>query len=88
MVFGINLPDWKNSLHEALNNYVKMPLEQSATSLNKLAESKVDNLQQDLNKKFTEFKETNQKFQKTLILIAFASFLVLTITLTFKENER
>ncbi|CAG8437939.1 8411_t:CDS:10 [Ambispora leptoticha] len=40
MVFGINLPDWKSSLQEALTNYVKTPLEQSTASFTKLAENK------------------------------------------------
>ena len=71
-----NLPDWKGALNEALNNYVKSPLE-----------SKSSEFQKDFNKKFTEFQNHNNRFQQNLIVIAFASFLVLTITLTFQDKN-
>ena len=71
-MFGIDL---KNTLHEALNNYVKSPFEQKA-----------NDLQADLNKKFADFQASNSKFQKTAIAILFATFLVITIAYTFKDN--
>ncbi|WNE40932.1 MAG: hypothetical protein mread185_000389 [Mycoplasmataceae bacterium] len=87
MVFGINLPDWKTVLNETLSNYVKTPLEQSTANLTNLAEKKTMDLQTDLNKKFAEFKENNQKFQRTLIVITFATFLVITISLTLSNKD-
>ena len=68
-------PDWKGYLQEALTNYVQLPLESKANLIHK-----------DLETKFQEFKTNHQQFQHTLILIALASFLVLTITLTW-PNE-
>lgn len=70
-MFGIDL---KNTLHEALNNYVKAPFEQKA-----------NDLQADLNQKFADFKSDNQKFQRTLIAIALATFLVITISYTLQD---
>lgn len=87
MVFGLNIPDWKTALNEAFANYVKTPLENSTANLSKLAETKANDLQTDLNKKFAEFKSDNNKFQRTAIAILLATFLVITITLTFKENN-
>ena len=75
-MLGFNLPDWKSSLNEALNSYVKTPLE-----------TKADNFQKDLNQKFIEFKSDNQKFHQTAIAILLASFLVITITLTWQDYD-
>ncbi|WNE40205.1 MAG: hypothetical protein GBAus27B_000272 [Mycoplasmataceae bacterium] len=69
-------PDWKGYFNEALNNYLKTPLE-----------TKADNLQADLNKKFTEFRESNSKFQKTAIAILFATFLVITVAYTLQDHH-
>ncbi|WNE40239.1 MAG: hypothetical protein GBAus27B_000306 [Mycoplasmataceae bacterium] len=74
-MFGINLSDWKASLNELLTNNLKTPLE-----------AKANDLQADLNKKFAEFKASNNKFQQTAIAILFATFLVITISYTLKDN--
>jgi hypothetical protein len=55
---------------------VKTPLETKAEELKKHLESKAN-----------EFKESNHAFQKTVIAILFASFLVFTINFTFKDHD-
>ena len=50
-------------------------------------ETKANDLQNHLESKFKEFKESNNAFQKTVIAILFASFLVITINFAFPDNK-
>jgi len=50
-------------------------------------ESKAEELKKHLESKANEFKDDNNAFQKTVIAILFASFLVLTINFTFPDNR-
>lgn len=76
MVLGFNLPDWKGALQESFQDYVKLPLEQKAQAL-----------QEQLERKSQEFKQSNSAFQQAVIAILLASFLVGVVALTFKDYD-
>jgi hypothetical protein len=69
------LPDWKASLNEAFQNYVKTPLEQKAHQL-----------QAQLEQKSEDFKKSNNAFQQAIIAILFASFCVGVIAVNWKDD--
>jgi hypothetical protein len=76
MVLGFNLPDWKGAFQESLRDYVKVPLE-----------TKARELQEQLTKQAQEFQAHHRAWQKAVIAILLAGFLVGVIGLAWSDKN-
>ena len=93
------LPNFKETLDNAFQDYVKTPLERSTANFTKLAEAKANELNSKLEQKANEFEskgeaiaqefQTNAKhFQHAIITLLFASFCVGIIAFNWKEDNK